>query len=167
MAGRYRPSAGGGGVPLALGEQGDLLVCTISPAHQLSSRAPTRDPSLLHSDRGMGPCFRRDDNRGWGWATTRTAPSHNERSWFAVMHRVGFSPSTTTDFRVSFASSVVHEFRNRFRPLSEICTSLSPRVPTAIDFPHRRTESEIMTSDWCGEAGWFGCRFEPGQAGKV
>ena len=36
-----------------------------------------------------------------------------------------------------------------------------------VNHQHRRTKCEIMTSDWCSEAGWFGCRSGSGQAGKV
>jgi hypothetical protein len=99
--------------------------------------------------------------------TTRTLRSANRLSRPAPTPHDALPHTTSHTFVVICRSSAVHRNRFPFRPLSEISPKLSPRSVGEVDSGHRRTKCEIMTSDWCSEAGWFGCRFEPGQAGKV
>ena len=82
-------------------------------------------------------------------------------------HKARNCTPKTRWFAFRTSSAAIHLFANPFRPLSEICAGLSPHSQPVVNSTHRRTNSEIMTSDWCSEAGWFGCRFDPGQAGKV
>ena len=102
-----------------------------------------------------------------GWLTTGTLRSHDRLSRPALQPDHASTTLNHVLFVVRLWSSVVQKMRNRFRPLSEFSAKLSPRWAVDVESGHRRTKREIMTSDWCSEAGWFGCRSGAGQAGKV
>ena len=99
--------------------------------------------------------------------TTRTLRSTDRSSRPVPTARPHPSDAKPRTFTVICRSSMVHQNRNPFRRLSEMCGKLSPRSQPSVESLHRRTKCEIMTSDWCSEAGWFGCRSGSGQAGKV
>ena len=89
--------------------------------------------------------------------SARVTKLHDQRADF----RVGITRISRPK-RVALRSDNGHvqfrKFTNPFRRLSEKCRSLSPLVRMGVDSPHRRPISEIMTSDWDGEAGWGSCR---------
>ena len=101
----------------------------------------------------------------------RTGPQRDDRSSWPepTLNRTSADDFTSKArcFVFRHRSPNSQQFAFPFRPLSEKCRDLSPRVLGELESLHRRTESEIMTSDWCSEAGWFGCRSGSGQAGKV
>ena len=99
--------------------------------------------------------------------TTRTLRSTDRLSRPTPTAKPRSTDAQSCIFTVRLWSSVVQKRTNPFRPLSEISAKLSPRSRVGIDSLHRRTNSEIMTSDWCSEAGWGRRRFPSGQAGKV
>ena len=102
-----------------------------------------------------------------GRETTATPRSNDRSSWAALTPTCSFScPPRWISW-----SSVRHPSFINSRMHSDPCQKSAPAYPPGnrggVNSLHRCTKCEIMTSDWCSEAGWFGRRFEPGQAGEV
>jgi hypothetical protein len=146
----------------------ELLSGNRYPLSPSSMSFPRRRGSRVTGTGGsaLDSRLRGNYDRGWESGCTRLTEVHDLRADFWAKRTRKERP------KHSFPQSGCGQlwFRkstNRFSPLSEKWVCLSPHDPAAVDSPHRRTESEIMTSDWCSEAGWFGCRSGSGQAGRV